>query len=115
MIRLTIGQDGLVPLTITPTEPLELTVSEGCGGPGYPHYKGPYQVTPSVASTVLETTDKVLDDDVTVHPIPFFRVSNPAGGTPVTSAGTKKSKFLKRRIKIWQTVKSSLAARYLLT
>ena len=90
MIRLTIGQDGLVPLTISPTEPLELTVSEGCGGPVYPHYKGPYQVTPSVASTVLATTDKVLDDDVTVHPIPFFRVSNPAGGNTCYIGGNKE-------------------------
>lgn len=90
MIRLTVGQDGLVPLTITPTEPLELTISEGCGGPGYPHYKGPYQVVPSVASTVLETTDKVLDDDVTVHPIPFFRVSNPAGGSTCYIGGNKE-------------------------
>lgn len=90
MIRLTIGQDGLVPLTVSPTEPLELTVSEGCGGPGYPHYTGPYQVTPSVASTVLETTDKVLDDDVTVHPIPFFRVSNPAGGNTCYIGGNRE-------------------------
>ena len=90
MIRLTIGQDGLVPLTISPTEPLELTVSEGCGGPGFAHYKGPYQVTPSVASTVLETTDKVLDDDVTVHPIPFFRVSNPAGGNTCYIGGNQE-------------------------
>lgn len=89
MICLTVGYDGLVPLTISSTEALELTVSESCGGPGFAHYKGPYQVTPSVASTVLETTDKVMDDDVIVHPIPFFRVSNPAGGNTCYIGGNK--------------------------
>ena len=90
MIRLTVGQDGLVPLVIAQEQPLELAVSESCGGPGYPHYKGAYQVTPSVASTVLETTDKVLDNDVTVHPIPFFQVSNPSGGNTCYIGGTKE-------------------------
>lgn len=90
MMRLTIGQDGLVPLAIAQSEPLMLSVSEGCSGPGHPHYKGPYQVIPSAASTVLATTDKVMDDDVTVHPIPFFRVSNPSGGNTCYIGGNKE-------------------------
>lgn len=90
MIRLTIGQDGIVPLVIVRDEPLMLSVSEGCGGPLYPHYNGPYQVIPSVGSTVLATQDKVMDDDVTVHPIPFFRVSNPSGGNTCYIGGTQE-------------------------
>ena len=90
MIKLTVGQDGLVPLTIAQSEPLMLSVSEGCSGPAHPHYKGPYQATPSVTSTVLATTAKIMDDDVTVHPIPFFQVSNPSGGNTCYIGGTKE-------------------------
>lgn len=87
MIQLTIGQDGLVPLAIIQSEQLALFVSEGCSGPGYSHYNGPYQVVPSVATTVLTTADKVMDDDVIVHPIPFFEVSNTAGGNTIYIGG----------------------------
>lgn len=49
-------------------------------GKEYEHYAGDYDVVPGREGTVLETQDKVMDDDVVVHPIPFFEVSNPSGG-----------------------------------
>ena len=50
-------------------------------------YSGDYEVTPSDTGTVLPTAHKQLSDDVTVHPIPYFCVSNPAGGDPVYIGG----------------------------
>ena len=46
-----------------------------------PHYEGPYVVRPApFRSQVLETANKLLDDDVTVEEIPYYKTSNPAGG-----------------------------------
>ena len=59
-------------------------------GKEYEHYDGNYDVVPGRDGTVLETQDKVLDDDVVVHPIPFFRVSNPAGGNTCYIGGNQE-------------------------
>ena len=59
-------------------------------GKEYEHYAGNYDVVPGRDGTVLETQDKVMDDDVTVHPIPFFRVSNPAGGNTCYIGGNQE-------------------------
>ena len=59
-------------------------------GKEYEHYDGDYDVVPGRDGTVLETQDKVMDDDVVVHPIPFFRVSNPAGGNTCYIGGNKE-------------------------
>lgn len=47
------------------------------------YYEGDYDVTPAVNSQTLDTAKKFMGDDVTVNPIPFFDVSNTAGGTTV--------------------------------
>lgn len=47
------------------------------------HYTGDYQVTPTADGTTLPTAQKQMDDDITVHPIPYYCVSNPAGGETV--------------------------------
>jgi len=55
------------------------------GGNNYPVYMGEYVVVPSPDnSIVLNTTEKVLTQDVTVKKIPFYEVSNDKGGTTVT-------------------------------
>ena len=59
-------------------------------GKEYEHYDGDYDVVPGRDGTVLETQDKVMDDDVVVHPIPFFRVSNPAGGNTCYIGGNQE-------------------------
>ena len=52
------------------------------------HYQGAYIVTPKVGEqTVLATTNKVMDDDVTVLEIPYNSVSNPSGGNTFTIGG----------------------------
>ena len=49
----------------------------------FPTYQGPYEVTPSVDGTTLETAQKLLTDNVEVSAIPYFNVGNTAGGSTV--------------------------------
>lgn len=59
--------DGEVELeAITDLDP-EVVLSTG--GAVYPHYSGSYTVTPSSSVQVLDTSDKVMDDDVTVQAV----------------------------------------------
>lgn len=48
-----------------------------------PKYDGDYVVTPKVTEQMMPTKDKVMRDDVTVRAIPYFDVSNPAGGKTI--------------------------------
>ena len=45
------------------------------------HYDGPYEIIPDFEIQTLETADKKMDNDVTVHPIPVHRTTNPYGTT----------------------------------
>lgn len=51
------------------------------------HYEGPYEVIPKTESIILETRNKLMDDDVTVYEIPYAEVSNLAGGKTATIGG----------------------------
>lgn len=53
-------------------------VNTGGGGIVYPHYSGSYTVTPSTSAQVLDTSDKVMDDDVTVQAVPQGSATTPA-------------------------------------
>ena len=53
-------------------------------GGEYPFYDGEYVVTPSSDEQVLKTAKKSLNEDIKVKKIPYFEVSNNAGGTTVT-------------------------------
>ena len=46
-------------------------------------YDGPYEVTPKVSSQTLPTAKKLMLDDVSVRAIPYFDVSNQAGGNTI--------------------------------
>ena len=46
-------------------------------------YEGPYDVTPKVMAQTLSTAKKLMRDDVSVRAIPYFDVSNPAGGNTI--------------------------------
>lgn len=46
-------------------------------------YEGEYAVTPKVDAQTMPTRDKVMMDDVTVKAIPYYEVSNNAGGDTV--------------------------------
>lgn len=55
-------------------------VTEYIGGE---RYIGDYIVTPKVKSQTLQTSGKVMEDNVTIKSIPFFNVSNTSGGSTV--------------------------------
>ena len=46
-------------------------------------YDGPYEVTPKVTAQTLHTAQKFMREDVYVRAIPYFDVSNPAGGNTI--------------------------------
>lgn len=53
----------------------------------YENYEGPYAVTPSDNDQVLETSQNVLDEDITIKAVPYTEVSNTGGGTTVNIGG----------------------------
>lgn len=48
-----------------------------------PVYGGPYEAIPKVEAQTLHTAKKLMTDDVTVHGVPFYEVSNDQGGNTV--------------------------------
>ena len=38
----------------------------------HPAYEGPYEVTPTRETQILETADLQMEHDVTFHPIPWY-------------------------------------------
>lgn len=50
---------------------------------GYTDYTGEYEVTPKVESQTMPTKDKHMTDDVKINAIPYFEVSNNAGGVTI--------------------------------
>lgn len=48
-----------------------------------PVYKGDYGVTPTVSGQTMRTKGMAMLEDVTIHPIPFYNVSNMSGGNTV--------------------------------
>lgn len=62
------------------------------------HYEGEYAVTPKVYAQSLPTADKFLINDLTVNAIPFFNVSNPAGGNTIYIGTMDEYQSVKRRI-----------------
>lgn len=54
----------------------------------YSVYDGDYEVTPSLTEdTILETAEKTMAKDVTVHKVPRYDVENTAGGKTVYIGG----------------------------
>lgn len=88
-VHLTISQDAAIPLSIMQADEITLTAENGVGltqSQGVA-YTGTYEVTPSGKKTVLRTAQKTMRNDVTVHPIPYYEVSNTAGGNTVYIGG----------------------------
>lgn len=46
-------------------------------------YDGIYEVTPKVKMQKLETKNRFMSDDVTIHSVPVYEVSNASGGNTV--------------------------------
>lgn len=68
----------------------ELSIRAGLSGAitvpsvvGADTYDGDYEVTPRLTVQTLETLNKMMLDDVTVHEIPITSTSNPQGGQTV--------------------------------
>lgn len=47
-------------------------------------YEGDYEITPSKEVQIIESKDKVMLDDITIHSIPYAEVTNTANGVTVT-------------------------------
>ncbi len=59
------------------------------GGTDLPVYSGSYTVTPKTTAQSMETSDKVMTDNVTIKEIPYSEVSNPQSGKTVIIGGTE--------------------------
>ena len=46
-------------------------------------YSGSYEITPMVTSQEIPTAEKYMKYDMTINAIPYFDVSNTAGGSTV--------------------------------
>jgi hypothetical protein len=46
------------------------TVTENNGGEGFEEYEGLVEVTPSTNKQTLQTSGKVVAEDIVIHPIP---------------------------------------------
>lgn len=51
--------------------------------PDVEYYTGSYEITPKVDEQSMPTAQKFMNEDVTVKAIPFFDVSNDAGGNTI--------------------------------
>lgn len=50
----------------------------------FEYYTGNYEVIPEVTEQVLQTKQKMMEEDVIVKPVPYAEVSNTSNGTTVT-------------------------------
>lgn len=50
-------------------------------------YNGEYNVIPKIEEQTLNTSDKLMLDDVKIKAIPFYEVSNPYNGETVIIGG----------------------------
>ena len=75
----------IVKVAVIPQEPVSVqvdAVTRTSAGDA-PVYDGPYEVTPKVTAQTLQTAQKFMQEDVSVRAIPYFDVSNQAGGNTI--------------------------------
>lgn len=75
----------IVKVSVIPQEPITVQVDAvtGTSANDVPVYDGPYEAIPKVEAQTLPTAKKLMTDDVTVHGVPFYEVSNDQGGNTV--------------------------------
>lgn len=75
----------IVKVSIIPQEPVTVQVDTvtRTSASDVPVYDGPYEAIPKVEAQTLHTAKKLMTDDVTVHGVPFYEVSNDQGGNTV--------------------------------
>ena len=84
MVRINVSSSPSVTFRFGQTDSTAMAVE--LGRPVYmggEPYEGPYDVTPKVTAQILPTAKKLMREDVSVRAIPYFDVSNPAGGNTI--------------------------------
>lgn len=78
------GEGGNLP-NITPQDEGKVLMVKGgaAGWQSLPVYAGEYEITPTVDGRTLQTAQQLMQEDVTINPIPYYEVSNTSGGTTV--------------------------------
>lgn len=69
------------------TETLDVSFGEIMAVADTDWFDGSYIVTPTANGTKLATSQKRMREDLTIKPIPFFEVSNDAGGNTIYIGG----------------------------
>ena len=73
-----------ITMTVNPQKSVQMKVEKAVTvGVSSRTYEGSYEVIPMVDGQIMETKEKYMKDDVTVHPIPYFSVGNNSGGNTV--------------------------------
>lgn len=68
-------------LTLKEKKPtLKLKLDFNYIGNVYEHYTGSYVITPKIYSQIMETKNKVMDDDVNIEQIYYSQTENESGG-----------------------------------
>ena len=75
----------IVKVAIIPQEPVtvQLDAVTRTSASDVQVYDGPYEAIPKVTAQTLPTAKKLMLEDVSVRAIPYFNVSNPAGGNTI--------------------------------
>lgn len=87
IMRVAFGElASVIPVRLHADDPMRSGFGEvwQIGGGDVPVYDGTYTVTPDTVQQVLPTAQKKMVSDVTVLKIPYYTVSNTAGGETVT-------------------------------
>ena len=63
-----------------------MEVGGGMGG-GLPLYTGAYEVTPKIEAQTLDTANRSMEKDVTIHAIPYYEVDNASNGQTIVIGG----------------------------
>ena len=69
--------DGTASMSLT----IDGEISAAYGKAGYEAYTGEYEVTPSTQEQTLQTSGKLMTDNVTIFEIPYYETSNVTGTT----------------------------------
>lgn len=84
MVTIRLPQLPKTQLTVSAPSSTSLVVQAMGVRSGAEIYDGEYIVTPQAwEQVILETSGKLMSDDVTVKEIPYHRTSNPSGGDTI--------------------------------
>ena len=83
MIRFEVEKKN-INMTVHPHKSIQMKVEKAVAvGISGKTYEGDYEVIPTAEKQTMGTKQKYMKDDVTIHPIPFYSVSNNSGGNTV--------------------------------